>query len=186
MGLVTIREGAKAGKGVPGARLGSRFVVISRVTLYDGNRPIWMDSLLYERSIDMTGRNKDELMVVRSVTCKGCGLPFVKVDGRTDLAFYIHCIDQCDDYKKLGLIRRCEPCGLKFHNKTEWKCHDKAVNSAKAMARKLFENVSNRMDAYKKRPPKWMTAFQYKLIMNCSSKVLIQSTQACGKVFKDF
>ena len=56
-----------------------------------------------------------------AVNCKGCGQQFrarEKPSGSfsREIAFYRHCFDECEEYQKLDLIRKCSDCNQKFIN----------------------------------------------------------------------
>ena len=55
-----------------------------------------------------------------SISCKGCGQQFKartlsKYNVMIELSYYRHCFDECEKYKQLDLIRRCE-CNRRFIN----------------------------------------------------------------------
>ena len=50
--------------------------------------------------------------------CLGCGLQFTTAyNVKLLLRFYTHCTLECDQYKRLNLIRKCDNCRLLFINK---------------------------------------------------------------------
>lgn len=55
-----------------------------------------------------------------TVNCPGCDEQFQAKQTRKQiynrLDYLVHCIDECEEYKKLGLIRQCEKCNCKFLN----------------------------------------------------------------------
>ena len=57
-----------------------------------------------------------------SRNCEGCGQQFKarRWPGsgliRKEIAYYRHCFDECEEYKKLKLIRSCSACNRKFIN----------------------------------------------------------------------
>lgn len=40
-----------------------------------------------------------------------------------ELAFYVHCIDECPEYAILGLVRECETCHYRFQDDNCLKIH---------------------------------------------------------------
>jgi hypothetical protein len=77
-------------------------------------KPFWMDANSFTRCW-MLRKGMNE-----SIPCKGCGKSFPgykNLKGGShiySLEYYIHCIDQCKQYKAMGLIKECIDCGLKF------------------------------------------------------------------------
>ena len=60
-------------------------------------------------------------------SCKGCGQQFkTNKNGHSLSPFYEHCIRDCEEYKKLNLIRSCDNCQLVFVNSMSYGIH---VNS---------------------------------------------------------
>lgn len=45
-----------------------------------------------------------------TVDCLGCGQMFKSSDRYSEPAYYIHCLKECEEYKKLNLMRKCESC----------------------------------------------------------------------------
>ena len=63
-----------------------------------------------------------------SINCPGCGQQFRGLKppcGRftKEIAYYRHCFDECEEYKKLNLIRSCSECDRKFINAHSLKIH---------------------------------------------------------------
>ena len=54
------------------------------------------------------------------IECKGCSEPFgcfvspISQSSTPSLEYFIHCIEDCSDYKRLQLIATCNTCGFKF------------------------------------------------------------------------
>lgn len=73
-------------------------------------KPSWMSPRMYRRST--TGD------FPLHITCPGCNKGFrSKTTGDKivpECAFYKHCIEECDDYRKLGRTHICDVCGHKF------------------------------------------------------------------------
>ena len=74
--------------------------------------------------------------------CRGCGKEFKKYECTWEPAYFIHCINECEEYKKLGLfladhlwnlinlsyldrISKCEECKLVFVDKPVLGAHKK-------------------------------------------------------------
>lgn len=62
------------------------------------------------------------------ICCPGCKAKFTArmVAGgkrRPHLGFYVHCVEQCEEYKKLDLIKDCKPCKAKFLNFKSYSKH---------------------------------------------------------------
>lgn len=85
-------------------------------------KPSWMtDScFLFARRIS---NKKTDL----STNCKGCGLGFKRNGPRYELAYYVHCIEECIKYEALNLIRTCV-CGSKFINPISLAKHQNTCN----------------------------------------------------------
>lgn len=68
-----------------------------------------------------------------TVNCKGCGTTF-KAQKTTksllpELDYYIHCVEECEDFKKLNLIRKCNSCNKVYMNKIGYSNHLKQCTS---------------------------------------------------------
>ena len=62
-----------------------------------------------------------------TVDCRGCGAMF-KAGNRgstrhPEVAYYIHCMNECEEYQKLGLIFKCVDCKLLFINFGSFSTH---------------------------------------------------------------
>src|SRR5689334_13040682 len=62
--------------------------------------------------------------------CKGCGKEFAaniiksnNVDIAYSYQYLIHCIEECNEYKNLGLIFECKKCGCKLLDRKHSKKH---------------------------------------------------------------
>ena len=67
------------------------------------------------------------------VKCRGCQLEFrakIEPDHRKvfTLDYYVHCMEECEEYRKLGLISECSKCKLKFLNKQSLATHKGKCN----------------------------------------------------------
>ena len=64
-----------------------------------------------------------------TVDCKGCGSMFKANNwgcNRTlypEVAYYIHCMNECEAFQKLGLILKCEDCKLLFISSKSFSTH---------------------------------------------------------------
>lgn len=91
-------------------RVARKAPVIKRAKL-DSELPSWMPvNLLVESTLG----NFPEI-----VYCKGCQRRFkARIDPNSgfvpELDYYIHCIERCLAFRKLGLSRGCKDCDLKF------------------------------------------------------------------------
>lgn len=54
--------------------------------------------------------SNDGKFVRISAKCKGCKEKFETTTFDQLLMYILHCIQMCDEYKKLNLIRHCYPC----------------------------------------------------------------------------
>lgn len=76
------------------------------------SKPSWMPPSMYTKSTLHRSNARIE--------CRGCLEPFgcfVPSSGQAStpsLEYYIHCIEDCSDYKRLQLIATCHMCGFKF------------------------------------------------------------------------
>lgn len=57
------------------------------------------------------------------VHCLGCGQAFNRLLSSEEVAYYIHCIEECSKYKDLNLIRECVACQKKFINNASMMGH---------------------------------------------------------------
>lgn len=63
-----------------------------------------------------------------SISCKGCGKKFgchryVGIRKKQDSAFVKHCLEECEDYKKLHLAQEFEHCERKFLTRSSLSSH---------------------------------------------------------------
>lgn len=62
-----------------------------------------------------------------TIECKGCCRTFKchksGKDSYAELDYYIHCVEECEDYKKLELIHECSHCNKIFLNKAGYAQH---------------------------------------------------------------
>ena len=64
-----------------------------------------------------------------TVDCKGCGSMFKAYNSgcgtriHPEAAYYIHCMNECEEYQKLGLIFKCDDCKLLFINFGSFRIH---------------------------------------------------------------
>ena len=66
-----------------------------------------------------------------SKACPGCGqeLPVNRYrKGRIDISrvYSKHCVEECEEYKKLNLIRKCNDCGNSFLNQSSLASHQRS------------------------------------------------------------
>lgn len=94
--------------------------------------PSWMSHWIY-------GLCPNESRINGTISCKGCDrvfraqVTFSKASGdktRTqgEVAFHVHCIEECDEYKNLGLISHCQPCQLTFMTPRGLKLHQRSLD----------------------------------------------------------
>ena len=80
------------------------------------SKPDWMLARTFSR------RNTKDAM--ESVPCPGCNQELKKIKtGTYRLSDYIHMIEECEDYKKLGRIKTCHRCKCKFINSNAFSHH---------------------------------------------------------------
>lgn len=109
----------------------SHFIIQS--TMNNARRP-WMSRQIYRRC-------PSENRINGTTNCKGCGREFraqVSLSGsenitrkRGELAYFVHCVEECEQYKALGLLSVCElhkltfltPQGLKRHQLCHGSSH---------------------------------------------------------------
>lgn len=83
------------------------------------DRPSWMSQKLYDNRVNSASN---------SVTpCLGCKILLpVWVNGRkrkASIPYLIHCIQDCEEYQALNLVRTCSTCDSKFLNKQSLLIH---------------------------------------------------------------
>lgn len=77
-------------------------------------KPKWMTSTIYKRSVGGIPNCH--------VSCEGCGQKFearTTLKGalyRKSVEYYVHCIEKCEEYKKLDKICQCPSCKCLFIN----------------------------------------------------------------------
>ena len=85
-------------------------------TLAHSTKPDWMTTKMFGK------RNSRGLK--KSVPCPGCGQELERVNGGGyRMSDYIHMIEECEGYKKLGRIKTCRNCSYKFINSQSFKRH---------------------------------------------------------------
>lgn len=105
------------------------------------------------------------------IKCKGCQKSFrsIKLPNRYDIvaevAYYVHCIEECADYKNLGLIRSCPKCPIKMLNSFGLGAHMKESHS------QMF-----------KKKPSWMLPMAYKKHCKYGFNDRV-NCKGCGKSF---
>lgn len=86
----------------------------------------WMNNSMLNR--------KCSALFNTTIDCKGCGRTFkcyrVGRSNNPELAFYIHCVEQCEDYKKLNLIQKCNNCHNIFLTMSCYIKHVRKCNSS--------------------------------------------------------
>ena len=82
-------------------------------------KPSWMSKGLYYNRMNMTCNSM--------TTCQGCDteLPVLECGRRTiySVIHMVHCIQDCEAYQELGLVRTCSTCGQKFLNEHSRTLH---------------------------------------------------------------
>lgn len=62
-----------------------------------------------------------------TINCKGSGKLFkarkTGIEKHAELDYYIHCVEECDDFKKLNLIQQCKKCNKIFITRTGFSVH---------------------------------------------------------------
>ena len=93
-----------------------------------------------------------------SIHCKGCGKSFKRASTHHEPGYYVHCINECEKYRSLGLIKECHSCKLSFINTNSGRYHPcfnqryKAPIKPDWMTRSTFltalmsTNASNKID----------------------------------------
>lgn len=79
-------------------------------------RPAWLSENIYSNA---TGNKVWD----RTIECKGCRRGFKHSASVSELAYYVHCVEECPDYKKLDLIQKCQFCEIKGLNVQAIRCH---------------------------------------------------------------
>lgn len=74
------------------------------------DKPDWMTKKIFVNS--KIASRKSNI----SVPCQGCGRELERVKGNGSYRFedYVHMVEECEEYKKLQLIRTCKRCKGKF------------------------------------------------------------------------
>lgn len=87
------------------------------------DKPSWMCTATYDYARLVTASST----ATASVACAGCGKEFKARETakakQPELAFFVHVIDQCEDYRKLQLTRDCSECNCSFHNLYAYIAH---------------------------------------------------------------
>lgn len=97
-------------------------------------KPTWMPPSMYTKSTLHRSNARIE--------CRGCAEPFgcfvspISQSSTPSLEYYIHCIEDCSDYKRLQLIATCNTCGFKF-------MESKSLAGHKPHCTRIFEKGLN-------------------------------------------
>lgn len=94
----------------------------------DDTRPPWMSPGIF-RAATRPQRFPNPM------TCIGCEMQFGSNEVLRPFEYYVHCIEQCPEYKFLDLIRECVECRLKFLNTNALNGH-KTIQHYKDSLRK--------------------------------------------------
>ena len=86
------------------------------------DKPKWMTLKSYQNSTLNT-----ELSLKRKA-CPGCNQEFAlhrngTIKTSPELAYCVHCVEDCDEYRQLDLIRQCHTCKCVFLNKSSLNRH---------------------------------------------------------------
>lgn len=108
-------------------------------------KPDWMPTTTYRNSLISTLVNSKKM-----VGCKGCQRRFRTCDtghGGHEFAFYIHCIEECEAFRNLGLIRPCLKCNLKFLTPTALGNHHCVNKDASNPSEPIDESAGQQADS---------------------------------------
>ena len=127
-------------------------------------RPVWMPENTY--------KSYRGLRCEHTVKCVGCGQKFpAQVSSSTttySLEYHIHCIEECEEYKKLVLIRYCGECSCKFLN-------------TKALGKHV--KYSGHDAGHSPPRPKWMMPKVYRRSGYDHEYPLTKKCKGCGQRF---
>ena len=85
-------------------------------SLVHSTKPGWMPASIFKR--------RNQKCPTVSVSCPGCGCELKRRKTGTYLmSDYIHMIEECEGYKKLGRIKTCNKCDCKFINSISFSKH---------------------------------------------------------------
>src|SRR5690348_5492541 len=93
------------------------------------------------------------------IKCKGCQMSFRRnTNGRPEMAFFVHCVEQCTQFQDLGLVYSCD-CGFKFITKNQYNSHKNNRNPLRNKSAKLIR-------------PNWLSigTFEHSFIANKPNK----------------
>jgi len=128
-------------------------------------RPDWMPNELFTRSIFKEAKT--------TIDCLGCQKTFnarkIKSTTYGELAYYVHCIDECEEYKKLKMIRECKPCAKKFLNARTYNNHLGKVHQTNTIL---------------KSDTAWVGGWYVKTVAGTSEDTSTISCKGCGEQFK--
>ena len=71
------------------------------------------------------------------MSCKGCGQTFKAYESRNhesvtpEIDYYVHCFDECDEYKKLNSFYKCGTCQRRFLSHRSMSRHCLSSNHKK-------------------------------------------------------
>ena len=77
-----------------------------------------------------------------SKTYQGCGQTYRAVGPLTESKYYRHCVNDCDQYQNLKLIRICRDCNRKCINYLALKQHCTSISVINTRTSKWFSLVA--------------------------------------------
>ena len=119
--------------------LNRRSVVIHKCGSSRPAKPDWMSVSTYQKSL---GHFKPESG--KFTSCLGCQKEFHRglTKQKSSYQYLVHCIEDCDKYKELNLIRECNECNYKFLNSYSSSHHETRYHSKRPvwMAKNTYQD----------------------------------------------
>lgn len=87
-------------------------------------KPDWMSVALYKGSFKTS-----ILESTKMIECKGCHMKFKTCQlGKSghEFAYYVHCMQECAEFRKLDLIEKCSNCKARFLSSRGLAMHSKS------------------------------------------------------------
>lgn len=128
--------------------------------------------------------------------CKGCGKLLSCIrrgrHSQYSLEFYVHCIEECPDYARLGLISQCPVCRYVFINSQALRNHKcippQVGNGSETIPKSLMTTATGHEGQRKTvkdkiETPSWMSDGIARNIRSCTNYPDVTRCKGCGREF---
>lgn len=102
---------------------------------------------------DLVSTNNDDSKFTKTSTCLGCRRKYpAEPRGKVNIPridFYVHCVEECSKFAKLGLLTKCKTCPLVFLSKgmaDEHFCDGQSDRDGTSQASTSSSTIANEVD----------------------------------------